>query len=308
MKWHPKSLLPATRCGVFARTETPVSGGKMKDTMAHWLIAGGLWVGICAIAPTSQAEVIVTWKQVGNDVTATWSGTLATDASLMNDTSANILGVTRANSTQLIASSSSATGPSGQFGSVLEDPAGTVTATSLNAPNNSITAAPSGFGFRDSTLSYNSTLITGGSLGAVSELTFDPGTHVFTFANTTLADIGADSFSDTLAWTATTTGDTISYNTFSETSDVALADFTYDPADGSAEVTIEGAENTTYTLVEADDLDFSNPDQTITPTGVTPPATLDGNEITTDGSGNATVQFNLGNTKDATFLRAEEAP
>jgi hypothetical protein len=88
----------------------------------------------------------------------------------------------------------------------------------------------------------------------------------------------------------------------------ALLGFTYDPADGSAEVSIAGAANTTYQLVEADDLDFSNPDQTITPTSVTPPATLDGNEVTTDGSGNATVQFNLSTAKDATFLRAESAP
>ncbi|MCH7226879.1 hypothetical protein [Haloferula sp. A504] len=89
---------------------------------------------------------------------------------------------------------------------------------------------------------------------------------------------------------------------------VTLADFTYDPADGSAEVSIVGAANTNYKLVEADDLDFSNPDQDPIPLTGASVGTLDGNEVTTDGSGNATVQFNLGTAKAATFLRAETAP
>ena len=89
---------------------------------------------------------------------------------------------------------------------------------------------------------------------------------------------------------------------------LTLADFTYDPSDGSAEVTIKGTANTAYKLVEADDLDFANPNGDITPDSVTAPATLDGVEVTTDGDGKATVQFNLGTAKDATFLRAETAP
>jgi hypothetical protein len=89
---------------------------------------------------------------------------------------------------------------------------------------------------------------------------------------------------------------------------VALNGFTYDPADGSAEVSIEGAANVNYKLVEADDLDFANPDQDPIPlTGATV-GVLDGYEVTTDGNGNATIQFNLGIAKSATFLRAETAP
>ena len=87
-----------------------------------------------------------------------------------------------------------------------------------------------------------------------------------------------------------------------------LVDFTYNPTNGSAEVSIQGDANTTFKLVEADDLDFSNPDQNPIPlTGATV-GTLDGNEVTTDGSGNATVQFNLGTAKPATFLRAQTVP
>jgi len=89
---------------------------------------------------------------------------------------------------------------------------------------------------------------------------------------------------------------------------IALADFTDDTGDGSAKVSVTGAANTTYKLVEADDLDFSNPDQD--PIGLTGATvgTKVGDTVTTDGSGNATVQFNLGNAKSATFLRAEETP
>ncbi|MCH7226877.1 hypothetical protein [Haloferula sp. A504] len=88
----------------------------------------------------------------------------------------------------------------------------------------------------------------------------------------------------------------------------ALLGFTYDPTDGSAEVSIAGAANTAYILVEADDLDFSNPDQNPIPLTGASVGTLDGNEVTTDAIGHATVQFNLGTAKDATFLRAETAP
>lgn len=87
-----------------------------------------------------------------------------------------------------------------------------------------------------------------------------------------------------------------------------LVDFTYNPGVGSAQVSIVGAPNTRYKLVEADDLDFANPDQNPIPlTGATV-GTLDGNEVIADASGNATVQFNLGTSKPATFLRAQSVP
>ncbi|MCH7228954.1 hypothetical protein [Haloferula sp. A504] len=91
-------------------------------------------------------------------------------------------------------------------------------------------------------------------------------------------------------------------------SSVVLVDFTYNPATGTAEVSIEGIPNTPYKLVEADDLDFSNPDQNPIPLSGASVGTQVGNTVTTDGSGSATVQFNLGTTKDATFLRAESVP
>ena len=83
-----------------------------------------------------------------------------------------------------------------------------------------------------------------------------------------------------------------------------LTGFTYAVATGACEVSIEGAANTAYKLVEAADLDFSSPDQDPVPLDAATVGTLAGDVVTTDGDGNATVEFEL--TGDATFIRAEE--
>ena len=87
---------------------------------------------------------------------------------------------------------------------------------------------------------------------------------------------------------------------------LTLSSFTYNPISGDAEVSISGAANTNYKLVEAADLDFATPDRDPVPlTGATV-GTLDGNEVTTDSSGKATVQFNLGaGGIGRTFIRGE---
>jgi hypothetical protein len=92
------------------------------------------------------------------------------------------------------------------------------------------------------------------------------------------------------------------------TTALSLSGFSYDPQTGDSEVSIKGEPITAYTLAEADDLDFGNPDQNPVPlTGATV-GTLSGDQVTTDGNGDATVQFNLGTAKPATFIRAENAP
>jgi hypothetical protein len=93
-----------------------------------------------------------------------------------------------------------------------------------------------------------------------------------------------------------------------ETSSVSLADFSYDPQTGDSEVSIEGEPNTAYVLVEADDLDFGNPDRNPVPLTGAIVGTLSGDQVTTDVNGAATVQFNLGTAKPATFIRAKNAP
>ena len=87
-----------------------------------------------------------------------------------------------------------------------------------------------------------------------------------------------------------------------------LTNFSYDSSTGASVVSIKGAPGTRYKLVEADDLNFSTPDQDPIPlTGATV-GTLAGNEVVANASGDATIQFNLGTAKAATFLRAETIP
>lgn len=88
-----------------------------------------------------------------------------------------------------------------------------------------------------------------------------------------------------------------------------LYGFTYDPVPGNCVVSIKGPANTTYKLVEADDLDFSNPDQNPVPLTDASVGTLNvDNTVTTTAGGDATVEFNLGTAKASTFVRAEKVP
>lgn len=89
---------------------------------------------------------------------------------------------------------------------------------------------------------------------------------------------------------------------------LVLKGFTRDPADGSAEVSIEGLPGARYKLVEADDLDFGSPDLDPIPLAGATVGTLvaGGLGVTTDGNGDATVQFELGTDRPAAFLRAED--
>ncbi len=154
---------------------------------------------------TSQAAVIVYFQQVGLDVTATWIGTLKVSAPLMDDTS-----ISMANNQDAIGASGLHHRHDTLSTGFYLDPAGSVTPTTMIT----LVESPSGesnpsFGFSGNNIVYNNVHITGGLLGAVSELTFIQTRDVMKFSNTTLAALGASSLNNTLAWTATTTGDTI---------------------------------------------------------------------------------------------------
>ncbi|MEM0964898.1 MAG: sulfatase-like hydrolase/transferase [Verrucomicrobiota bacterium] len=90
------------------------------------------------------------------------------------------------------------------------------------------------------------------------------------------------------------------------TSELFLSGFSINPSSGDGEVTIHGSANKIYKLVNSDNLDFESPDEDPVPfTGASRGVLgeyLD--KISTDGQGEATVQFNVG-SKDATFFRAE---
>ena len=150
----------------------------------------------------SDAAVTLTFAQSGPNVTATWSGTYLLPAS---DTSSP-------NSTQAVVGPDRVYGLSSGtvFGS---NGAGVEEATSLALVVGGY--AGDTFGF------LNSFLVFGpGAVGDYSPV------GTMTFTNTTLAALGASSFSNTLAFTGTGNvggNKTISFTTIPEPSGVALA-------------------------------------------------------------------------------------
>ena len=87
-----------------------------------------------------------------------------------------------------------------------------------------------------------------------------------------------------------------------------LFGFTHDSVTGDSLVSIKGPPNTTYKLVEASNLDFSSPDRDPVPLTGTGVGAISGDTVITTEAGDATVSFNLGTAKSATFVRAEEVP
>lgn len=165
-------------------------------------------MGMMGTMSTAQAAVTVYWEQNGLDVIASWSGTLAVDPSLMIDTTLEVLDDgDLATTIQLLHLSM---GANGYYINSTGSVSSTNISTSSDIPSGEV--SPS-FGIGRNNLYWNDVHISGGSVGAVSELTFDPTRDVIRFAGQTLAGMNAGSFSNTLAWTATTTGDTISYTT-----------------------------------------------------------------------------------------------
>lgn len=80
--------------------------------------------------------------------------------------------------------------------------------------------------------------------------------------------------------------------TLSLVPDPSLSGFLYNPSANTFSVSIKGTPNTAYILVEADDLDFTNPDQKPIPlSGASATVgSIDGTNIVTDGNGNATIE------------------
>lgn len=154
----------------------------------------------------SEAVVVVSFKQEGTNVRAEWSGTLSLDPLLATDTSLSGGAYADAGSNFLLNKASASLGNAGYYNRL-----GDYTITSLSG-SPLLRQVPS-FGYAGKELYWADVHVSGGSVGSVSELTFDPTRDYFLFPNTDLASIGANSFDNTVAWTATTTGDTIIYKT-----------------------------------------------------------------------------------------------
>lgn len=153
----------------------------------------------------SQAAVIVQFEQVGSDVVATWSGSI--DAgSWTNDF------------TQL---SATFAGANGLYGVALDYETydgGSASVTTLNGTVDSFTGSA---GFIDGEFFVAGVDDNAAPLSSIYD--FDSLGVSQTFENNTLADIGADSFDNTLAWTSSAGGtNTISFTTVPEPSSTAL--------------------------------------------------------------------------------------
>jgi hypothetical protein len=88
-----------------------------------------------------------------------------------------------------------------------------------------------------------------------------------------------------------------------EVTPIELGSFTYDHGTGAALLTLQAAPSAAYVLKQSTDPGDFTSATTITPTAVTT-GTLDGNQITTDATGKAVIQFNLG-TAPRMFVRGE---
>jgi len=151
----------------------------------------------------SQAAVTVTFEQVGSDVVASWSGSI--DAGVWDRD--RVAGEVLAGPTFLIFVVGAA-----------EIYVGAASNTSLIG---NITGFSGIAGF------INSDLYVGGVDNGVSPASsvydFDSLNVSQTFGNQSLADIGASSFDNTLAWTSSAGGtNTISYTTVPEVSSALL--------------------------------------------------------------------------------------
>lgn len=170
------------------------------------------------IVSATHAAVTVSWKQDGADVIASWSGTLNVDSGLATDSVRNDAPASDGGGLQDRNCFILRSGVNNGF---YDSEVGS--ASVVQVPNTSTTVpVPVSFGFSEATLYWNDVHITGGTVGAVSELTFDPSRDVIRFSGQSLVGMNVESFSNTLAWTAITTGDTISYTTVPEPSGMLL--------------------------------------------------------------------------------------
>ena len=143
----------------------------------------------------------------GPDVRVSFSGTLSIDPNLTNVASPN-------NST-VPTFTISMTALLLQSGQAFVDSGVGLPATTSMVVEQAIppTAGSTAFGYNGNQLFYAESDITGGVLGAVSEITVDPSDSFFVIANTTLPSVLGSVLSGSVLWTATNTDDTIVLST-----------------------------------------------------------------------------------------------
>lgn len=151
-----------------------------------------------------QAAVIVEFEQVGNDVVATWTGALDPGTFAHEGWWGTSGGGAEPN--LLIRYTAGA--HMDVFGG------GAHSTTSLHDTNATYGSSYSGaqtYGFHKGSF-YYSGVLNGIQDPANDPIDFDISLHTMTYNSVTLADMGAASFNNTLAWTSSS-GDTIHYST-----------------------------------------------------------------------------------------------
>lgn len=183
----------------------------MKSTLQKaWLLPMLICVASLINISIVKAAVIVYFEQDGDNVTASWSGTLniPTTSVATRDDSAAVVTIGDTQNLYHLSNGSGAGYYLAELGAA--SASGLLTYNVGPEPGDPTIS----FGFALGALAWNDIHISGGTVGAVTQLTFDPSRDKIRFlSGLSLGDLNADAFSNSLAWTATTTNDTISFTT-----------------------------------------------------------------------------------------------
>ena len=168
------------------------------------LLILSLGVSILSLATRAHSAVVAYFEQDGTDVKISWSGTLDLEISGPS------LGPIEEFSARISPNFNWNVGSDWYYsdsygihsGTPLED-------HSLIYDNDSVGS----WGFAGGRLYWSSEIVSVGTTELPTQLRYDPAEQVMVVPNLTLAALNADNLNNVLAWTASTTGDTISYTT-----------------------------------------------------------------------------------------------
>ncbi|MDB4433793.1 PEP-CTERM sorting domain-containing protein [Akkermansiaceae bacterium] len=168
-----------------------------------------------AIVSPSYAAVVVAWEQIGDDVTATWSGLLSVSIQETNsyNTFASNIDDILINRERLLSRAPNTQIASATVGARYDIPTsygfwGIGGSGGDGNTSNGVT-----FGHIQGGIFYNEELISQQNGSLITEFSYNSVDHVMTFSGTTLEAMGADTFDSLVVLTVDATGDTISYNT-----------------------------------------------------------------------------------------------
>lgn len=165
------------------------------------LFAPTFALGILTFSLPAQSAVTVYFEQLGGDVKVSWSGILNMPSNIQTS-STRAIGATIGAAHNFTYFLDHSFGPAGNF-----ENTGVPTTTAVRASE-----TEGSWGFNGPTFIWSSHIVSIGTEAAPVQLSFDPAKQFLLLESTTLLAIGATSFDDTLAWTATS-NDTISYTT-----------------------------------------------------------------------------------------------